>query len=62
MVLGVIYNLKNPYLGLRNGQRYWGGGGGTTVYNIMFVVCTVAVVIISFLFVSTISSIIFVYF
>ena len=25
-VLGVIYNLQNPYSGLGNGQRYWGGG------------------------------------
>ena len=28
MVLGVIYNLRNPYLGLGNGRWYWGGGGG----------------------------------
>ena len=26
-VLGVIYNLQNPYLGLGNGRRYWEGGG-----------------------------------
>ena len=26
-VLGVIYNLKNPYLGLENERRYWEGGG-----------------------------------
>ena len=38
-VLGVIYNLQHPYLGLENGRRYWEGGGmggrrywgGTTV-------------------------------
>ena len=38
----IIYNLKNPYLGLGNGRRYWGGGGGigrggiggTTIYII----------------------------
>ena len=24
----MIYNQKNPYSGLENGQRYWGGGGG----------------------------------
>ena len=23
--MGVIYNLKNPYLGLGNGRQYWGG-------------------------------------
>ena len=28
IVLEVIYNLQNPYLGLGNGRRYWGGGGG----------------------------------
>ena len=22
-----VYNLQNPYLGLGNGRRYWGGGG-----------------------------------
>ena len=33
-VLGVIYNLQNPYLGLGNGQRYWGEAVlGTTVLN-----------------------------
>ena len=26
-VLGVIYNLQNPYLGLENGRQYWEGGG-----------------------------------
>ena len=26
-VLGVIYNLQNPYLGLGNGRRYWEGSG-----------------------------------
>ena len=26
-VLGVIYNIRNPYLGLENGRRYWEGGG-----------------------------------
>ena len=26
-ILGVIYNLQNPYLGLGNGRQYWGGGG-----------------------------------
>ena len=26
-VLGVIYNLQHPYLGLENGRRYWEGGG-----------------------------------
>ena len=26
-VLGVIYNIQNPYLGLENGRRYWEGGG-----------------------------------
>ena len=25
-ILGVIYNLQNPYLGLGNGRRYWGAG------------------------------------
>ena len=25
IVLEVIYNLQNPYLGLGNGRRYWGG-------------------------------------
>ena len=24
-VFGVKYNLQNPYLGLGNGRRYWGG-------------------------------------
>ena len=26
-VLGVIYNIQNPYPGLENGRRYWEGGG-----------------------------------
>ena len=26
-VLGVIYNLQNPYLGLENGRQYWECGG-----------------------------------
>ena len=38
-VLGVIYYLQNPYLGLANGRRYWGegrssiGGGGNCIKN-----------------------------
>ena len=27
-VKGVMYNLKNTYLGLQNRQRFRGGGGG----------------------------------